>query len=219
MINLDEHMEEHLAAKAKEQAENEKMDQLHYEALVENERRNRVRRDNRILAKIANSFGPARHEEHPLKIVHNEEAGKLFIGGVDVTYHMDIKEEYTSDGRWRSHANGRLRITVGDYGSRKSYPQNKTGGHNYEAIQQELYYYAKRKIEEDKRRRLVSSNEEIATDLRRELGLEQYYGSMRVNSSSSLEYPVFVTIEVKNAMTPEQARKVHAALKSVGLVK
>lgn len=144
---------------------------------------------------------------------------KLFINGVDCNYWIDIKEEYTGTSSWRSRPNGKIRVSVGSFGSRTSYPQKKDGTHNYAKIASRLVGLANAEIAKKRAEAQAARNAGGAEELRKELGLQEYWGTMRVNTSSRKDKPIKVGVEIKQEMTADEARALHAALKNLGYVK
>lgn len=214
MTNLDEHMEEHLAAREAEQKANDELNALHYRAAQDNQRFDRIKSDNVYLARIAANAT----SEIGMPVVHDKENGKLVIGGVDTSFALRIEEEWGGSS-FRPRRTGRVRIVVGNFGSRKSYPERKNGLHNYEAILIELCSYARGSIATRETRDRVNLNQVSVFELESELGLSSYGRmTLRPSSSTDLEKPIVVKIDVSLAVTAERAREIHAALRAAGLI-
>lgn len=221
MINLDDHLEDHLAEKAileaKAKAEEEANDAfiaLFYRAQSDNATFDRVRSE----AKYKKAIVKALESQTELDVVYDETSGKISIGGVSTDYVITIEQERTSYSRFSSRPTGKTRIVVGDYGDRTSYPQRKDGGHNYEAIADKLVNYAERKIAQDRANFQARVNQSKVDEVIEATGHKNNYGNVRFSSSAARDLPVFVTVEIKKSMTSEQAIAVHAALKQLGLV-
>jgi len=146
-----------------------------------------------------------------------EDANEFFIDGIGCSWWLQFVEERTRISSWRSSPTGKLRLTVGDFGNRTSYPQKKDGTHNYEAIAQALRGYAQRKIADQQaaanRQRNASAAQSIANDF----NLPHYHDL--VVPSSHAEGKVTINFSKINAVTmkPENARKVLQALRDLGI--
>jgi len=222
MTNIDSYLEDHLADKAqkdfealyaKAQEENvaydlRQQDNLYYQAFQANARFDQCQKQKPIYQRIASMIN-AMHVTTLLKAVYSTTdnfSHKLEIGGVDVTFYISIERD----------ANRKDRIVVGNYGDRTSYPQRKDGTYNYDAISTKLVGYAERRIQENAARRRTASNAVTVSELRNELGLHEYYGTMTVSASPSVEAPVYVKLKIERAMSVEKARALAEALKAIG---
>lgn len=148
----------------------------------------------------------------------NEETGELTIDGVTMGYWLEFSEERTKVSSWKTRPNGKVRITVGQWGERRSFPQRKDGTHNYEEIASELVAYAAKRNAVDAASKLYEQNKPLAKALREELGLSEYYGPMKIEPSSNKADRVAVKIEVNATMSPAKARETYAALKALGII-
>lgn len=124
---------------------------------------------------------------------------------------------------WHRRETGKIRVTVGNYGDKTQFPQRKDGAHSYDKIA-ELAVNKMRNAEERQRREqeAIDSqmlNAKVINPLRDRLGLNEHYGAMTVAASNSTEKPAFVRVDIRKAMTVEQAVALHEALLSLGLVK
>ena len=145
---------------------------------------------------------------------------RFVIEGIDVTHRLSFETTYArSYSSFRTGAATGQRITVCRYGERTSYPQRKDKTFNYAAIADKLLYAAQAEAEANKRERQKLRNEGQASALKAELGLPDYYGAMRLSASPVTSLPVFVTMEIKQSMTAEQVRILHAALLAAGIIK
>lgn len=143
---------------------------------------------------------------------------KLVIPGLDYN-HIDIRDEQTRLSRFRSVNSGKQRVSIGTHGDKRQFPQRKDGSFNYPEIAAILDGKIARAKEQACQRLVSTKNSAAAIALRTELKLEEFYGAMRVVASSDVKLPVFVTLEVKRAMTVEQAKTLHAALVAAGVIK
>lgn len=153
----------------------------------------------------------------------NDDNGHLIIDGVDVSWNVSIEKQRSSAvGRKYTIETGKMRIIVGDYGKRKSYPERKGGLHNYQQIAASLYLYACERIQTEKNNRNRSDNKNLVTALALELGDKYgsgYCGNMVLTPSSVLDKPVQVVVNFKRAMRPDEVRDLHEALVKLGLDK
>ena len=137
--------------------------------------------------------------------------------------HVKLERE-ASSSRWRSGIpNGKMRAVVGEYGDKVTYPQRKDGSLNYakiaeEAIKRllsrEAFLYERHKMENTKAR-----NAAVVRAFNEERGLMEYYGSFRVSASAVKDKPAMVKVDIQQAMTFDEAAKLHAALLQLGYVK
>ena len=202
-------------AKAEEikRAEEAKIEEARVAALREQESlaRERIKKFNAkyfwaIIAQLPDGMG---------KI---DEDGQLVVSGVRIGYHLDIKQEYEHQSRFRSRPTDRYSRVVGDFGGKRRVPQRKDGSHNYAEIASLLRSYAENKLSAMKMQNTQSINEVHAKSLREELGVNDYYGPMKVKASADKAKPVFVEIAISRAMTADEARQVHATLVGLGLI-
>ena len=141
----------------------------------------------------------------------------IVIDGYDCSHLIDFVEERTSYSTWRSKPNGKTRLTVGDFGDRKSYPQRKDGGYNYEDIAATLCHYAAKKIANDLALANRQRNTAEAAVIRKEFNLPEYHGL--VNPSASKGAMVLLDFSKISPATvsPAKAREVLAALRVLGI--
>lgn len=143
--------------------------------------------------------------------------GKLLIDEVDVQYVLDITEERTHLSSWRSKPTGKLRVTVGDYGNRVSYPQRKDGSFNYEAIANALCHYANGQNHKTKLEAQQKENASAAAALTNEFFPKAQYGVDVISPSATPGKPVQLTVKFSGAYTAEQARDILLALRVHGI--
>lgn len=150
----------------------------------------------------------------------DEENGKIYIDGVDVTWQMRFNEEYSSSGsRWRSgKATGKVRLTVGDYGNRVSYPQRKDGSYNYEDVAYKLRNYAEKKNSDTAKECLRRANQFTADSLRSELRLHKYDSNFGVSPSSYKNGHVAVEIKISRPLSVAEVKELHAVMLRLKLV-
>lgn len=218
-INIDEFMEEHNADKAAAEAEAQRIREAKEEAdrlaYVEQERVARLKvAQGRYAIRLAIVEAALRQGSEAYTV---EDTNDIFIDGINCSTQLTFVDERTSVSSWRSRPNGKLRLTVGTFGERKSYPQRKDGSFNYADIASTLRGCASRKAAADKAQLMRRNNAHIATDIAGEFNLTQY-SSLVVPSSAA---PGNVTINFKeinsHTMTPDKARKVLQALRDLGI--
>lgn len=147
--------------------------------------------------------------------VYNDSSA-LFVEGVDVSFFVEFRETYTHRGRFGHGPTGKLAITVGDYGSRKSYPQRKDGTHKYEAIAADLIYLAKGRKVMAKMDTARSLNRSVVDRFKRQTGVADY-GAFQVSPSTSEDKPIAVNFKINNNMTVEQASHLYKTLRDLGV--
>lgn len=141
--------------------------------------------------------------------------GRVHIGSDRPYYTI---EEEQSGGSWHSHATGKLRVSVGDYGRRTNYPQRKDGGHNYDAIAALMLTDARKNIAAREAELIRRGNINDVTALRTELNVTNY-GTMAVSASSITDKPFLVEVGFKLTVTADKVREIHAALVTLGIIK
>lgn len=146
-----------------------------------------------------------------------EDVNTFFIDGVDCSFWLSFVEERTHLTKWRSSATGKLRLTVGDFGNRKSYPQKKDGTHNYEEIARVLRGYAARKTASRKAEAMRAKNDAAAVAIAKEFNLPSYCGLVVPSSAAPGKVMLDLSKVYKTTMTPEHARKVLQALRDLGI--
>ena len=217
--NMDELKAEHEAekavAEAKANAEQEAKDaakRAEWQAREDEARIKRNAADAMIYERIAAKV------TKPHVAVVDAEKGKLVIDGIDVTYYIEFKSEYTEISRWRSKPTGKMRISVGDYGSRTSFPQKKDGSHNYEEIARRLAMIARNKNAAAKADALRQANSAGLATLKAELFPNDKNGYCNVIAGSvDAQAPVLFKFDIYHNMSPDQARTLAAAMRAAGI--
>jgi hypothetical protein len=221
--NMDELQAEHVANKATAEAKAKAEQDAKWK--VERIERNKVEAVARVkrnaersitLRKIADKINLPNQSIHKAEVI--EEDGKLIVDGFDVGYQLDFVQERSHQSSWRSSPNGKMRLTVGGFGSRTSFPQRKDGSHNYEEIARMLMSYAMKKNAEavaaDNRR----GNTQKIANLAAELFPNDKNGYQDVvTASSSPEAPVRFRFKLDHALTSDQARALAAAIRAAGV--
>jgi len=207
---------EHQAAKkaAEEKAEAERQENYRKQELAE--RAKRHERERPVMEAIVKKIR-AMNEKAELT------NGRLWVNGVDVSFYIHIVEEYGSGSSvWRRKPTGRTRLSIGDYGSRQSYPQRKDGSFKWEAIANTLISLANRTNTRVRLEGHRKANESVVERVRSRLNVTGYALTscpMSVSASSVPERPLMVEVKFTKAMTEAEAVALHHALKMVGLIK
>lgn len=163
-------------------------------------------------------------KEHEGKVLSelafiNLKGPRLVILGVDATWLVDIVEERAAAGRSYmrgGYKTGKIRLSVGDYGSKQSYPQRKDGTHNYEAIAGRLIAHVEKQLLKDEAEAQRKRNESAAARVRDRFGMSTY-DYAKVEASQSPTAPVHLKYAIAGSFTEERAIEIIEALKSVGL--
>lgn len=217
--NIDDFMDEHLADKAAAAAEAQRIAAEKEEAdrkerlAVEQQARLNVNRSRyairSAIVQAAIALGSTAST--------TEDEYKFLIDGIDCSFWLHFVEERARISSWRSKPNGKLRLTVGDFGDRKSYPQKKDGTHNYYSIAVTLRGYAHRRLAEQKAQVNRVRNNQAATDIANEFNLPQYHAL--VVPSAHVVGNVMIDFSKLNAhtMNPDKARKLLQALRDFGI--
>lgn len=131
---------------------------------------------------------------------------------------LEIRSDLRHTSRFRSEPTGKVSVTYGEYGNRTRFPQRKDGTHNYEEIAKLISYDIEQENQKNKMARAVDGNKAVVISLRNEFGMPEHsYGAMKIGASANPDKPVFITIEIKQAMTVADARKLHTALVNAGI--
>lgn len=141
--------------------------------------------------------------------------GELRLDGKGV-WNLEFVTEYRSEGRWHSTPTGRLRIRVGDYGDRTTFPPLKAGGYNYEKIADEVVREHRRHQLRDQARRNENANMTTAHALKERLGYSKW--DSIYEASQDANRPVRFKRSLQADLTVEQAEKVDALLKQIDAV-
>lgn len=201
--------------------EAERATEAAWDAMVKEAEKDNWRFDNEKVLVAANA-ARIKREEPVLKEIAalnggTVKDGRLYVKGVDVSYILDFKEEWTKG--WRSKPTGKTSLIVGRYGSRTRFPMRKDGSYNYADIARTLLGYAEGKLAEAARAKALNANEGKVKALRDELGLEEYYSAMKIGPATSKELPYAVSVEFRMVANEETVRKLHAALVELGVIK
>lgn len=146
-------------------------------------------------------------------VIFKPEEKVLVISNIDCHWLIDIKQEYTTS-TWRSHPTGKLRMTIGDYGSRQSYRQLKDGTFSYDKIVEKILEHVRHKAAVNDAQARRNVNKAIAEQFRKDNDLCDYGW---FSSSTNLEKPINISMNLKRDMTVEQATRLVEALKAIGI--
>lgn len=134
------------------------------------------------------------------------------LNGADVYTFIAFEGERTRISSWRSQANGKMRMSVGHYGERTSYPQRKDGSFNYEAAAQHIVNCVHKAHYEAKAKAAVANNWRALTSMKEEFGLKEHSSVLR---SSGAEGKFIFKLE--GSMTEEQVRAILTAAVNAGV--
>lgn len=176
----------------------------------EEQRIAQIAADDKVRQKLCSAVNLQAPGMHKAELINHA----IVIDGISLKYQVNIKEEYSSG--WRPKPTGRIRVTVGDWGSRQSFVQLKDGTFS-KACAEALIYEATRMKTAKERETRANANRDVVADFLADHPLSGY-GAMRVSTSSSLEAPIRVELKMDSLMTVEDAAKLYDALMSVGLV-
>ena len=208
---------------AEEAAKKAKDEEARKKAEAENARRHAV------LAKPAEVIVAALKRRAPNRQfkARYTEYGRAYIDEVrkDNQYsrlpHLCLEMEL-SGSTWHRHENGRVRIAVGEYGNKTSFPQRKDGTHNYERIAELAVDSMLAREKQDKAQNEAAAarkyNEQGVVDLRKTLRARRYDSTFSLSPASSVEKPVFVEVKISRSMTFSETEKLFKALLALGLV-
>ncbi len=215
--NIDDFMGEHLADKAAAEAEERRVAAEKEEA----DRKVRQEQDAKARLMINRSRYAIRKAIADAAIALGstastpEDTHELFIDGIDASYWLAFVEERTHTSSWRSHNNGKMRLTVGDFGDRVSFPQKKDGTHNYVEVASKLRARVARRIADDHAKLNQQRNSNAAAAISKEFNLPEYH-QLVVPSSYTVGKVVIDFSKINKAtMSPEHARKVLQALRDL----
>jgi hypothetical protein len=208
--NLDEHMDEYKQEKAKREAEakaaeeqKEAIERLAYQAKQATERNARIAKQLPHLRKIALRMKNAQVDEQQAKIIAR---------GIDLGWQVTWQDRYSSD-RFRPKLISQ-QIRIGEYGDRSLFPQKQDGTFNYDKIAERLDSIVDRTLLKQKLDNQKEANEGAAERVRQAL---EIYRTWHVTPSQNADNPVFVNVEVKRALTEQDAIKLLKALREAGV--
>lgn len=163
------------------------------------------------------SAQPALNAAHKVRL--DEEAGRLYVDGVDVSSYVEVKQTYRSGSSWRSmgRPTGKSVMSIGDYGQRVTYPERKDGSFNWEAAAQGLAHVAVRINAAHRADAMRRANAAIVEHVAKAVGDDRWAG-FKVDASTHSEGRVSIHIDVKKSMTEEGALALHALLKKEGVL-
>lgn len=217
--DMDVLQTEHLANKAAEEAKAQAAREAAREtdrkaslARYEEARKARITRQLPTLIAIKNAVSP----EHVVAL--DEDTGILTIDRQNVSYDLTFREERTALSKWRSAPNGKTRLIVGDYGNRRSFPEQKGGKHNYAEIARLLTGIAVKKNAMAQLERQRSENSKTVAALKTALFPNATNGYCDVVSPSATpEYPVQFRFNINHAVSHNEALAIAKVLREAGI--
>lgn len=148
------------------------------------------------------------------------------LRGEAVYTRIEFKDERTG-GSWHSRPTGKLRLTVGDYGSTTSYPQKKDGTFNYAGAAAVLFPEFRRAEQKHQAALCVQSNAEAVATLRAKFGLPEHSEVIRTSawhrdfngrSGHEVTAPAgSVLLKISRTVTHAQAEAILAAAIAAGV--
>lgn len=149
---------------------------------------------------------------------------RLFINGVDVTYHLDLNKRFKRSGLvgWRSSKDvgqPRFTLSVGQYGKKTTLPQKKDGSFSWDKAAENLIGVAQRLKARATADANVQSNNDIAEEFRNEVPSLRWASGFRISPSTVVGHPIRVKIDMEFVATPERAREIREGLIALGLMK
>lgn len=218
-FNEEELMAEHAAEKARkeaaEKAEREANAALEHKIWLEKRKEERRAEAAKLLPYYTAIIAEVVKQGHKAERTDED----FTVDGVSVRWYIDFKEERTKIWSWGSTPNGKYRVTVGDYGNRKSFPQRKDGSFNYVDVAAILIGHAKQKLALKAAETQTSRNMKVAQKFAANHGLKvDGYSGLIVRPSTSDVEPIQLKFTLDKTVTVEKAAAIYAALKSVGLL-
>ena len=145
----------------------------------------------------------------------------LHVGGKNVSWDVELKDEYTNSGRrWSGHRTGRQVLIVGQIGDKKSLPQKSDGTFSWDKAANHLLNRVRHDMRQEQLRHAKISNHAIRDDTKAKLvalGWREY-GAFSVSETELPDRPISVKVSFNlGATTPERALEVYAGLKALGL--
>ncbi len=138
-------------------------------------------------------------------------------------YYLSFETRYERSHAWRGLDKPKgVSCTVGQYGERKTFPQKKDGTFSYGKIADALVLYVRRAVSEAQTKAAKAQVADVVGDFCTKHGIREYYGNgaMKAEASSiGAEKPLFVTVEIKRAMSVADAERLAEVLYGLGLMK
>jgi ribosomal protein S19 len=128
------------------------------------------------------------------------------------TYHdIDIKKEF-SGSKWYSSPTGKIRISVGDYGHKQSFPQKKDGSFSWNKMAEVIVNDLVQQLNWTKKRNVTETNAQIVVELGKELGYgtPEKFWTIPFEASDNEKFPIKMKLSCTTELTKEKAAKVLA---------
>jgi hypothetical protein len=166
--------------------------------------------DRTFEARIANS---ARNSAEVIEVRKDKQYSRL------PSIELRLK---LAGNSWRRYETDKLRVTVGEYGNKTSFPPRKDGTHSYVKIAELAVSQMLNREQRDKAYADAEQsrryNEQGVEDFRKSLRAREWDSAFRIEPSSTVEKPVAVSVKIARAMTFSDAEKLYKALLALGLV-
>lgn len=143
-----------------------------------------------------------------------------FIGEMLRSFHpiWSIDYEWSGTSAWRKKQTNKIRIYVGDYGSKLMFRQLKDGGFRYADIARTITNQVSTRKELIKTERARNQNKSAVQTVIDGLDEEfKPYNGIRLEASATTDKPVFVKLDKSMAMTPEAAIEMLNMLRKHGI--
>lgn len=204
-----------LEAKAKEEARKAKEDaarkaiELKEKAAIEDRKRHTEAIMSWLVALSRDAEGKKSHYFiSEIKVDHvTKSFARLIIDGRPYT-DIDFSYEHKGYNSWHPKETDRLRIAVGPYGSRKSFPQKKDGSFNYRAIAEIIFEGVVSHMVRAERDNVENGNNKLARKLLDAHGFEKDSWRCPVKGSTSKEKPIALNISFSSPVTFNQADEI-----------
>lgn len=202
-------------AKAEREARELAEHQVRMEAHRKAEMEKRIARELPIYRGITNAL---QRKTAAGEVTLDETTLTLTVKGTNASWRLSIDTEYERGSRWSARPTGKLRVVVGDFGDRTSYPQRKDGTHNYDAIADKLLAHANAVLARQSAEQVKRTNTVIAERLVQELGLPAYGSGVTIEATTNPAAPIAFKFSTSGAISVERATALVAALRAAGLV-
>lgn len=167
-------------------------------------------------ARIWDGIEEALRSEYGHKeVVRNEHGVITEVDGVQ-WIGISLNRERSRLGGYRSVETNKVRVTVGDYGDRQSFPEKKDGSHSYSEIARRVSNTVKSRIAQAKSIAQTAANGKAAQSVASRVQLGGY-GDVTVSPSPIENLPVYVRVEFTRAMTEDDAVALIELLKARGI--
>jgi len=168
-------------------------------------------------------------EEKGPTVYWQEPALQVSYRGASVYVNVEFKAEEspTSKYSYRRSYTGRLRMAVGGYGDRQSYPPRKDGSFNYDAAADKLLGQVSAASQAWVKANQVRDNAPLLTELCKEFSLSEFNSLLSIKKGHRDPYTKTYTeyaapsgtvfLNLSKTVTPEQAQAILRAAIAAGV--